>query len=104
MIVLIVLIDIYGVVGWLNKMKNNDNFSNDNFFNAWAIITGILQFMDYNLNVRQVDNDTLLQHLQKQEQILEEQNKELQKQTHEYLEKILEQNEEIIRKLDENNK
>lgn len=85
-------------------MKNNDNFSNDNFFNAWAIITGILQFMDYNLNVRQVDNDTLLQHLQKQEQILEEQNKELQKQTHEYLEKILEQNEEIIRKLDKNNK
>lgn len=85
-------------------MKNNDNFSNDKFFNAWAIITGILQFMDYNLNVRQVDNDTLLQHLQKQEQILEEQNKELQKQTHEYLEKILEQNEEIIRKLDENNK
>lgn len=85
-------------------MKNNKNFNNDDFFNSWAIITGILQFMDYNLNVRQVDNDTLLQHLQKQEQILEEQNKELQKQTHEYLEKILEQNEEIIRKLDENNK
>ena len=104
MIVLIVQTDLYGVVGQLNEMKNNDNFSNDNFFNAWAIITGILQFMDYNLNIRQVDNDTLLQHLQKQEQILEEQNKELQKQTHEYLEKILEQNEEIIRKLDENNK
>ena len=85
-------------------MKNNDNFSNDNFFNAWAIITGILQFMDYNLNVRQVDNDTLLQHLQRQDQVLEKQNKELQKQTHEYLEKILEQNEEIIRKLDENSK
>ena len=84
-------------------MKNNET-NNDDFFNRWAIITGILQFMDYNLNVRQVDNDTLLQHLQKQEQILEEQNKELQKQTHEYLEKILEQNEEIIRKLDENNK
>lgn len=85
-------------------MKNNNGPNNDDFFNRWAIITGIIQFMDYNLNVHQVDNDTLLQHLQKQEQILEEQNKELQKQTHEYLEKILEQNEEIIRKLDENNK
>ena len=84
-------------------MKNNDT-KNDDFFNRWAIITGILQFMDYNLNVRQVDNDTLLQHLQRQDQVLEKQNKELQKQTHEYLEKILEQNEEIIRKLDENNK
>lgn len=84
-------------------MKNNKNFNNDDFFNSWAIITGILQFMDYNLNVRQVDNDTLLQHLQRQDQILEKQNKELQKQTHEYLEKIVMQNEEIIRKLNKNN-
>ena len=85
-------------------MKNsNNNFNNDNFFNKWAIITGILQFMDYNLNVRQVDNDTLLQHLQRQDQVLEKQNKELQKQTHEYLEKIVMQNEEIIRKLNKNN-
>lgn len=83
--------------------NNNNNFNDDSFFNKWAIITGIIQFMDYNLNIRQVDNDTLLQHLQKQEQILEEQNKELQKQTHEYLEKIVMQNEEIIRKLDKNN-
>ena len=84
-------------------MKNNET-NNDDFFNRWAIITGILQFMDYNLNVRQVDNDTLLQHLQRQDQVLEKQNKELQKQTHEYLEKIVMQNEEIIRKLNENNK
>lgn len=84
-------------------MKNNKNFNNDDFFNSWAIITGILQFMDYNLNVRQVDNDTLLQHLQRQDQMLEKQNKELQKQTHEYLEKIVMQNEEIIRKLNKNN-
>ena len=105
MIVLIVRIDLYGAVGQLNKMKNNNsNFNNDSFFNAWAIITGILQLMDYNLNVRQVDNDTLLQHLQQQDRVLEEQNRELQKQTNEYLEKILRQNEEIIKMLNKKNK
>lgn len=84
--------------------NNNNNFNNDSFFNAWAIITGILQLMDYNLNVRQVDNDTLLQHLNMQDQVLEEQNRELQKQTNEYLEKILQQNEEIIKMLNKQNK
>lgn len=83
--------------------SNNSNFNNDSFFNAWAIITGILQLMDYNLNVRQVDNDTILQHLNMQDKVLEDQNKQLQKQTNEYLEKIVKQNEEIIRKLDRNN-
>lgn len=79
-------------------MKNNDS-KNDDFFNRWAIITGIIQFMDYGLNVKQVDNDTILQHLNMQDRVLENQNKELQKQTNEYLEKIVKQNEEIIRKL-----
>lgn len=98
MIVLIAQIDLYGVVGKLNNMKNN-NSDNDNFFNIWAIITGILQLMDYNLNVRQVDNDTLLQRLNMQDKVLEFQNRELQKQTNEYLEKILKQNEEILKRL-----
>lgn len=79
-------------------MKNNDS-KNDDFFNRWAIITGIIQFMDYGLNVKQVDNDTILRHLNMQDRVLENQNKELQKQTNEYLEKIVKQNEEIIRKL-----
>lgn len=81
-----------------------DNKNNDDFFNRWAIITGILQLLDYNLNVRQVDNDTLLQHLQKQDRVLESQNRELQKQTNEYLEKILKQNEEIMKKINKNDK
>ena len=78
-------------------MKSNNN---DDFFNKWAIVTGILQLMDYNLNIKQVDNDTLLQHLQMQDKVLEDQNRELQKQTNEYLEKIVQQNEEILRKFD----
>lgn len=81
-------------------MKNNNGPNNDDFFNRWAIITGIIQFMDYNLNIRQVDNDTILQHLNMQDQVLENQNRELQRQTNEYLEKIVKQNDEIIRKLD----
>lgn len=97
MIALIAQIDIYGAVGWSNKVKNN---SNDDFFNRWAIITGIIQLMDYNLNLQQVDNDTLLQHLNMQDQVLENQNKELQKQTNEYLEKIVRQNEEIIKRIE----
>lgn len=76
-------------------MKNNKN--EDDFFNRWAIITGIIQFMDYNLNIRQVDNDTILQHLNMQDRVLEEQNRELQRQTNEYLEKIVAQNQEIIK-------
>jgi len=82
-------------------MKNNNNANNDEFFNRWAIITGIIQLMDYNLNIRQVDNDTILQHLNMQDQVLEKQNRELQRQTNEYLEKIVKQNEEIIRKINE---
>ena len=97
MIALIAQIDIYGAAGWSNKMKNN---SNDDFFNRWAVITGIIQLMDYNLNLQQVDNDTLLQHLNMQDQVLENQNKELQKQTNEYLEKIVRQNEEIIKRIE----
>ena len=79
-------------------MKSDNN---DDFFNRWAIITGIFQLMDYGLNMKQVDNDTLLQHLQMQDKVLENQNKELQKQTNKYLEKIVKQNEEIIKKLNE---
>lgn len=72
------------------------NINSDNFFNRWAIMTGIIQLLDYDLNIKQVDNDTLLQHMNKQDKILEQQSQELQKQTNEYLEKIVRQNYEII--------
>ena len=76
---------------------NNDR---DDFFNRWAIMTGFLQILDYNLNIQQVDNDTLLQHLNEQDKVLEKQNQEIQKQTNYYLEKIIKQNDEILKKLD----
>lgn len=69
---------------------------NDEFFNNWAIITGIIQLLDYRLNITQVDNDTLLKHLNQQDKVLEMQNTE-------YLEKIIKQNEIIIQMLTELN-
>jgi len=87
----IVQIDQYGMRG---KLSNSDN---NNFFNAWAIFTGILQMMDYDLNMKQISNDVLLQHLQRQDKVLEGHSQELQKQTNEYLKKIVEQNEEILK-------
>ena len=58
---------------------NNDEPSN------YDLALGFLQVFDVILNISQVSNDVLL--------------KELQKQDKEYLEKIIEQNEEIIKLL-----
>lgn len=60
---------------------NNDEPSN------YDLALGFLQVFDVILNISQVSNDVLL--------------KELQKQDKEYLEKIIEQNEEIIKLLKE---
>lgn len=92
MILLIVLTEKYGVCGKLNN--------NDYFFNKWAIFTGLLQMMDYDLNLKQISNDKIFEELQKQDKILEQQKTELQNQTNIYLKKIIKQNEKIINILD----
>lgn len=76
-------------------MNNND------FFNRWAIITGMIQFLDYDLILKDATNTDLLKELQKQDAILEEHSQELQRQTNYYLKKIIEQNNEILKKLTE---
>lgn len=63
---------------------NNDEPSN------YDLALGFLQVFDVILNISQVSNDVLL--------------KELQKQDKEYLDKIIEQNERIIKLLEEKNK
>lgn len=60
-------------------------FQEDNIPNNYDLVLGLLQVFDVLLNMSQVSNDVLL--------------KELQKQDKEYLEKIIEQNEEIIKLL-----
>lgn len=69
----------------------------EEFFNKWAIITGILQILDLNLNISQTSNDVLMKELQEQDKVMEKQSKELQKQTNMYLKEIIQQNKEILK-------
>ena len=68
----------------------------DQFFNTWALMTGILQILDYNLNVNQISNDEILKHLQLQDKIINEE-------INTKLYKIVEQNELIIKLLNTTN-
>lgn len=61
------------------------------------VLANFAQLYDLQLNLEQIDNDTIFKELQKQDQILNEQTEELQKQTNIYLKKIIEQNEEILK-------
>ena len=62
-----------------NNLNNEENISDYN------LLLGLLQVYDLFLNLNQVSNDTIL--------------KELQNQDKKYLEKIISQNEEIIKLL-----
>lgn len=62
---------------------------NNGFF-LFNVLANCFQMLDYNLNVTQTSNDVLF--------------KELQRQNKEYLEKIIKQNEEIIKLLKDGNK
>lgn len=86
MILLTAQTERFGVYGKLND--------------KWTLLTGLLQIMDFDLNVKQISNDEIFFKLQKQDKTLEQQTKELQKQTNYYLEKIIKQNDEILKKID----
>ena len=64
--------------------------NNNNGFFLLNVLANCFQMLDYNLNVTQTSNDVLF--------------KELQRQNKEYLEKIIKQNEEIIKLLKDGNK
>ena len=66
------------------------NSNNDLWNYMFTVYVGLIQMLDYSLNMNQTSNDELMKELQKQEQILDEQ-------THKYLKKIVEQNKEIIK-------
>jgi len=76
----IVQAEKYGELGELNE--------NNGFF-LLNVLANCFQMLDYNLNVTQTSNDVLF--------------KELQRQNKEYLEKIIKQNEEIIKLLKDGN-
>ena len=77
-------------------MCMDSKVNGDQFFNTWALMTGILQILDYNLNVNQISNDEILKHLQLQDKIINEE-------INTKLYKIVEQNELIIKLLNTTN-
>lgn len=77
-------------------MCMDSKINGDQFFNTWALMTGILQILDYNLNVNQISNDEILKHLQLQDKIINEE-------INTKLYKIIEQNELIIKLLNTTN-
>ena len=60
----------------------------------YNLFIGFVQMLDFWLNIAQVSNDELFKELQKEEQLLGEQNEK-------YLEKILKNQEKIIKLLEE---
>ena len=59
----------------------------------------LAQLINFEMNVQQLSNDDIMRHLLKQDKVLDEQTNMLQKQTNDYLEIIIKQNEEIIKLL-----
>lgn len=65
----------------------NDNYNNLDFLDILTIFSVVLQVMTYDQTMKQTSTDDIM--------------KELQKQDREYMEKIIEQNNEILKKLAE---
>ena len=59
-------------------------------------LADILQILNFDMNITQLSNDDLMKHLLSQDKELKEQKHLLQEQNKKYLEKIIEQNNEII--------
>lgn len=65
----------------------NDNYNTFDFLDVLTIFSVVLQVMTYDQTTKQTSTDDIM--------------KELQKQDREYMEKIIEQNNEILKKLAE---
>lgn len=65
-----------------------------------SIVANMCQLMDFQMNMAQLSNDDLMKELLKQDNVLNQQNKVLDEQTNIYLKKIIEQNDQIIKLLE----
>ena len=65
---------------------------NNSFFFWLSTMANWAQLESYQMNKKQISNDEIMKHLEKQDKHLEEQDSK-------YLQKIIEQNEEIIKLL-----
>lgn len=86
---MIVVTEECGVLGMFQN-------TNSNFYFALSYIANLCQLADFQMNVSQLSNDDLMKHLLQQDNILNEEKQILYEQTNIYLKKIVEQNEKII--------
>ena len=73
-------------------MDNN----NYDFFFWLSVMSNWCQLESYQMNQKQLSNDDLMKHLQKQDNVLEKQNQMLDEQTTQYLKTIIKQNQPSI--------
>ena len=73
-------------------MDNN----NYDFFFWLSVMANWCQLQSYEMNQKQLSNDDLMEHLQEQDNVLEQQNQILDEQTKRYLDTIVRQNNEIL--------
>jgi hypothetical protein len=77
-------------------MNNQDEYGS--FFWWMNVVANWAQIESYEMNKKQLSNDDIMKHLQKQDDVLENQDRVLDEQTNKYLKQILE-NQKIIIKL-----
>lgn len=61
-----------------------------------SMLANFCQLANFQMNVQQLSNDDIMNHLIKQDKVLDSQSNMLQEQTNDYLKRIIEQNDEII--------
>lgn len=69
---------------------------NNNSYYWISMLANFCQLANFQMNVQQFSNDDIMNHLIKQDKILDSQTNMLQEQTNNYLKRIIEQNDEII--------
>lgn len=77
----------------------NNETNNYSYF-MLSILANICQLASFDMNVRETKNDELMKELQKQDKILDEQTNDYLKKIVEQNELIIKQNKEIIKRLD----
>ena len=73
-----------------------EQYNDYDFFFWLGVIANLLQIENYEMLLKDAKNNDIMQELQSQDKMLSEQ-------TNIYLKKIVEQNEEILKRLDKNN-
>ena len=77
------------------------DFNNNNniYLEQLGVLADLMQVSSFFMNIEQVSNDEIMKRLQKQDTVLDNQDKILDEQTNSYLEVILKQNNEILKTL-----